>query len=54
MTGLGTKHSLSHLSQIENAGQFALVASSGCIRMLNEETSELYENVPIGTKVIVL
>lgn len=29
-------------------------ASSGCIRMLNEEVSELYENVTIGTKVIVL
>lgn len=29
-------------------------ASSGCIRMLNEEVSELYENVRIGTKVIVL
>ena len=29
-------------------------ASSGCIRMLNIEVSELYENVSIGTKVIVL
>ncbi len=29
-------------------------ASSGCIRMLNEEVSELYENVRIGTKVIVI
>lgn len=29
-------------------------ASSGCIRMLNEEVSELYDNVTIGTKVIVL
>jgi lipoprotein-anchoring transpeptidase ErfK/SrfK len=29
-------------------------ASSGCIRMLNEEVSELYDDVPIGTKVIVL
>ena len=29
-------------------------ASSGCIRMLNEEVSELYDMVPIGTKVIVL
>lgn len=29
-------------------------ASSGCIRMLNEEISELYENVNTGTKVIVL
>jgi lipoprotein-anchoring transpeptidase ErfK/SrfK len=29
-------------------------ASSGCIRMLNEEVTELYDRVPIGTKVIVL
>jgi lipoprotein-anchoring transpeptidase ErfK/SrfK len=29
-------------------------ASSGCIRMLNEEVEELYEAVRIGTKVIVL
>ncbi|HTN98456.1 MAG TPA: L,D-transpeptidase [Nordella sp.] len=29
-------------------------ASSGCIRMLNEEVTELYEKVPVGTKVIVL
>jgi lipoprotein-anchoring transpeptidase ErfK/SrfK len=29
-------------------------ASSGCIRMLNEEVVQLYDRVPIGTKVIVL
>jgi lipoprotein-anchoring transpeptidase ErfK/SrfK len=29
-------------------------ASSGCIRMLNEEVSDLFERVEIGTKVIVL
>jgi lipoprotein-anchoring transpeptidase ErfK/SrfK len=29
-------------------------ASSGCIRMLNEEVVELYDRVYIGTKVIVL
>jgi lipoprotein-anchoring transpeptidase ErfK/SrfK len=29
-------------------------ASSGCIRMLNEEVVKLYQQVPIGTKVIVL
>jgi lipoprotein-anchoring transpeptidase ErfK/SrfK len=28
-------------------------ASSGCIRMLNTEVAELYDNTPIGTKVIV-
>lgn len=29
-------------------------ASSGCIRMLNEEVAELYDRVQIGTKVIVI
>jgi lipoprotein-anchoring transpeptidase ErfK/SrfK len=29
-------------------------ASSGCIRMLNEEVTDLYDRVSIGTKVIVL
>jgi lipoprotein-anchoring transpeptidase ErfK/SrfK len=29
-------------------------ASSGCIRMLNEEVEEIYDAVQIGTKVIVI
>jgi lipoprotein-anchoring transpeptidase ErfK/SrfK len=29
-------------------------ASSGCIRMLNEEVANLYDDIQIGTKVIVL
>jgi len=29
-------------------------ASSGCIRMLNEHVQDLYDRVPIGTKVTVL
>ncbi|MBC8129609.1 MAG: L,D-transpeptidase [Rhizobiaceae bacterium] len=28
--------------------------SSGCIRMRNEDVSDLYERVPVGTRVIVL
>lgn len=28
-------------------------ASSGCIRMLNTEVTELFDNTPLGTKVIV-
>ncbi len=28
-------------------------ASSGCIRMLNHEVTELYNKVKVGTKVIV-
>ena len=29
-------------------------ASSGCIRMLNEHIIDLYDRVPIGTRVVVL
>ena len=28
--------------------------SSGCIRMRNEDVTDLYERVPVGTKVIVI
>ena len=28
--------------------------SSGCIRMMNEDVTDLYERVPVGTKVVVL
>jgi lipoprotein-anchoring transpeptidase ErfK/SrfK len=35
-------------------GSIGTAASSGCIRMLNEEVEVLYDSVSIGTKVIVL
>ena len=28
--------------------------SSGCIRMMNDDVIDLYERVPVGTKVVVL
>lgn len=28
--------------------------SSGCIRMINQDAMDLYENTPVGTKVVVL
>jgi lipoprotein-anchoring transpeptidase ErfK/SrfK len=28
--------------------------SSGCIRLLNQDIIDLYERVPIGTRVVVL
>ncbi len=36
-----------------NPSSIGTAASSGCIRMLNQEVVELYANTPIGTKVIV-
>lgn len=35
-------------------GSIGTAASSGCIRMLNNEVVELYNNTPRGTKVIVM
>ena len=35
-------------------GSIGTAASSGCIRMLNHEVIELYNNTPRGTKVIVI
>ncbi len=35
-------------------GSIGTAASSGCIRMLNEEVETLYDSIAIGTKVIVL
>jgi lipoprotein-anchoring transpeptidase ErfK/SrfK len=28
--------------------------SAGCIRMTNEDVADLYDRIPVGTKVIVL
>jgi lipoprotein-anchoring transpeptidase ErfK/SrfK len=28
--------------------------SSGCIRMMNEDVTDLYDRVPVGTRVIVI
>jgi lipoprotein-anchoring transpeptidase ErfK/SrfK len=36
-----------------NPSSIGTAASSGCIRMLNREVVELYNNTPVGTKVIV-
>jgi lipoprotein-anchoring transpeptidase ErfK/SrfK len=36
-----------------NPASIGTAASSGCIRMLNNEVTELYSKTPIGTKVIV-
>ncbi|MEY8840393.1 L,D-transpeptidase, partial [Cribrihabitans sp. XS_ASV171] len=38
-------------TQPETIGQ---AVSNGCIRMLNEHVIDLYERVPIGTKVTVI
>ncbi len=37
-----------------NPRSIGRAVSNGCIRMLNEHVQELYERVPIGTKVTIL
>jgi lipoprotein-anchoring transpeptidase ErfK/SrfK len=49
--GRDTLYRIHGTNEPQSIGQ---AASSGCIRMLNEEVIELYDQVPVGTKVIVL
>lgn len=49
--GVDTYFRIHGTTQPETIGSSA---SNGCIRMLNEHVSDLYNRVPIGTKVTVL
>jgi lipoprotein-anchoring transpeptidase ErfK/SrfK len=50
----GGRDTLFRIHGTNEPGSIRTAASSGCIRMLNEEVIDLYEAVAIGTKVIVL
>jgi lipoprotein-anchoring transpeptidase ErfK/SrfK len=50
----GNRDTLFRIHGTNEPESIGTAASSGCIRMLNEEVSELYESVHIGTKVIVI
>jgi lipoprotein-anchoring transpeptidase ErfK/SrfK len=50
----GGKDTLFRIHGTNEPESIGTAASSGCIRMLNEEVIELYDNVRIGTKVIVV
>jgi lipoprotein-anchoring transpeptidase ErfK/SrfK len=50
----GTRDTLFRIHGTNEPQSIGTAASSGCIRMLNGEVSELYESVHIGTKVIVI
>ena len=50
----GSRDTLFRIHGTNEPESIGTAASSGCIRMLNEEVSELYESVHIGTKVIVI
>ncbi|MEP2716506.1 L,D-transpeptidase [Pseudophaeobacter sp.] len=49
--GIDTYFRIHGTTQPETIGSSA---SNGCIRMLNEHVTDLYERVPLGTKVTVL
>ena len=48
---------IAHLSEglpsVERLKSIGQAASSGCIRMLNEHVIDLYNRVPLGTRVVV-
>jgi lipoprotein-anchoring transpeptidase ErfK/SrfK len=50
----GGRDTLFRIHGTNEPGSIGTAASSGCIRMLNEEVENLYDAVSIGTKVIVL
>jgi lipoprotein-anchoring transpeptidase ErfK/SrfK len=49
----GKRDTLFRIHGTNNPSSIGTAASSGCIRMLNQEVIELYSNTPVGTKVIV-
>lgn len=49
----GEKDTLYRIHGTNSPRSIGGAVSSGCIRMLNEEVIDLYDNVQIGTKVIV-
>lgn len=50
----GGRDTLYRIHGTNDPSSIGRAMSSGCIRMLNSEVIELYENTPIGTKVIVV
>lgn len=48
---LRKSHPVGTVVIVESIGH---AASSGCIRMLNEHVADLYDRVPVGTRVVVL
>ena len=51
MTLSGGKYAIHGTNKPESIGKFA---SCGCIRMLNQDITDLFERVDVGTQVVVL
>ena len=50
MTLTGGEYAIHGTNRPESIGKFA---SYGCIRMLNQDITDLYERVDVGTQVVV-
>ena len=50
----GNKDTLYRLHGTNEPSSIGKAVSSGCVRMLNQDIIDLYERVPLGTKVVVL
>jgi lipoprotein-anchoring transpeptidase ErfK/SrfK len=49
-----SKDTLFRIHGTNEPGSIGRAASSGCIRMLNTHIEGIYEQTPVGTKVVVL
>jgi lipoprotein-anchoring transpeptidase ErfK/SrfK len=50
----GDKDTLYRLHGTNEPDSIGKAVSSGCIRLLNQDIIDLYQRVPLGTKVVVL
>jgi lipoprotein-anchoring transpeptidase ErfK/SrfK len=50
----GQKDTLYRIHGTNEPQSIGTSVSAGCIRMTNQDITDLYERVPIGTKVVVL
>ena len=51
MTLSGSEYAIHGTNKPESIGKFA---SYGCIRMLNQDITDLFERVDLGTQVVVM
>jgi lipoprotein-anchoring transpeptidase ErfK/SrfK len=50
----GNRDTLFRLHGTNDPGSIGKAMSSGCVRLINQDVIDLYERVPLGTKVVVL
>jgi hypothetical protein len=50
----GNRDTLFRLHGTNDPRSIGKAVSSGCVRLINQDVIDLYDRVPIGTKVVVL